>query len=350
MQQSELPCALRLGQGPCVSLARKGAEVREEEARVNPDAVFAAIDLGTNACRLLMAVPDGDGVRIIGSYSASVRLGEGLVAEGALSEAALSRTLAALKECKAHMHRRGVTHVKAIATEACRRASNAEAMIARARDEAGIDLIIVTAAEEAQLAAAGCADLIGDGYDGALVFDIGGGSTELIMVRAGARPEVVTWCSLPIGVVSLAEGHGGRRLSAAAFAPMRSETEAALARERSKLGNGFDAARFHLLGTSGTLTTLAGAKLGLSRYERRRIDGQWLERDEVLSLVERIAASDFEARASIPCIGADRADLILPGVAILSVIMETWPCARLRVADRGLREGLLAQLLDETRA
>ena len=339
----------------------KGPEVRGQKSRVNRDAAgagngsaFAAIDLGTNACRLLVAVPDGGRARIIGSYSASVRLGEGLEREGTLNEAALSRALDALKQCATHMKRLDVGRIKAIATEACRRAGNAGVLVARARVEAGIDLTIVSAEEEAQLAAAGCAELIGDGYDGALVFDIGGGSTELILVRARRedrciRPEVIAWCSVPIGVVALAERFGGRRLPAAAFAPMRADIEAAFARQRAALGGGaFDAARFHLLGTSGTLTTLAGAKLGLVRYDRRRIDGQWLEHAEVRDMVGRLAASDFDERAAIPCIGADRADLILPGVAILSAIMDHWPCARLRVADRGLREGLLAQLMEET--
>ena len=194
--------------------------------------------------------------------------------------------------------------------------------------------------------------MIGDDYDGALVFDIGGGSTELILVRAvreggTVRPEVAAWCSVPIGVVALAERHGGPRLPASAFSPMRAAVESAFARERATLGVEFDTARFHLLGTSGTLTTLTAAKLGLARYDRRRIDGQWLEGADVREMIARLAACDFDARAALPCIGADRADLILPGVAILSAIMDHWPCARLRVADRGLREGLLAQLMEE---
>lgn len=312
--------------------------------------VLAAIDLGTNACRLLIAVPGDKGPRVIGSFSATVRLGEGLTSGGTLSEAALDRTVEALKTCALHMRRHSVTHTRAIATEACRQAANTEHLIARARDEAGIDLIVVSAAEEAQLAVSGCADLIGHEFDGALVFDIGGGSTELILVRrANGHAQVVTWQSLPIGVASLAARHGGCNLAPAAYAPMREEMLSLIAPARAELGSP-EADRFHLLGTSGTLTTLMGAKLGLPRYDRRQIDGQWLERAEAEALIERVAAAEFSERATMSCIGTDRADFILPGCAILSAIMAHWPCGRLRVADRGLREGLLTQLMHEARA
>jgi exopolyphosphatase/guanosine-5'-triphosphate,3'-diphosphate pyrophosphatase len=326
--------------------------MNREKPRINRDppsapGVFAAIDLGTNACRLLVAVPDGAGIRVVGSYSASVRLGEGLARDGAFTEDGISRAVAALKDCAAHMASRGVTRVRAIATEACRRADNANTLIARARIEAGIELEVITPAQEVQLAVAGCADLIGDAYDGALVFDIGGGSTELIVVRrANGGADVTAWCSVPVGVVTLAEKNGGTHLPAWLFAPMRGEMDAILAREYAGLvGHAFEPSRFHLLGTSGTLTTLMAVKLGLFRYDRRRIDGQWLDRAEVEALISRIVALDFDQRAAIPGVGEDRADLILPGLAILSAIMEQWPCARLRVADRGLREGILARLM-----
>ena len=221
--------------------------------------------------------------------------------------------------------------------------------------EAGIRLTIVTPEEEARLAAAGCLQLIGADFEGALIFDIGGGSTELILVRrapadgASVRHDIAAWSSAGIGVVKLAERHGGRELRAASFAAMRAELKPIFASMRAELGADlFDPVRYHLLGTSGTLTTLAGIKLGLKRYERSRIDGQWLNRDEILRISELIASKDFAGRAAIPCIGNDRADLILPGCAILSTIMDNWPCATLRVADRGLREGILIALLRES--
>ena len=197
---------------------------------------------------------------------------------------------------------------------------------------------------------------VGDKYDGALIFDIGGGSTELILVKRDApqgavRHDIVAWSSAPIGVVKLAERHGGRELPAASYPAMCAELKDVFAAMRGELGpDVFDSKRFHLLGTSGTLTTLAGIKLGLRRYERSRIDGQWLKRDDILRISYNIVSKDFPGRATIPCIGTDRADLILPGCAILSAIMENWPCATLRVADRGLREGILIALLRESEA
>ena len=323
--------------------------------------VLGAIDVGTNACRLLVAVPQhGNGVampQVIDSYTASVRLGEGLESQGIITEAALNRTIKALKICSDRLKRNGVTHVRAIATETCRHAKNADALITRARAETGIELVVISPEEEAHLAAEGCLPLIGEDFEGALIFDIGGGSTELILVCANpnkhssedASPfEIAAWASVPIGVVRLAERFGGHDLPASAFAPMRQMVRDALDDVREKLGaNRFDPYNFHLLGTSGTLTTIAGIKLGLQRYVRSRIDGQWLVRGEVLRITDRVVREDFGGRAEIPCIGKDRADLVLPGCAILSAIMEDWPTQHLRVADRGLREGLLLGLLKE---
>jgi len=328
--------------------------------------VLGAIDVGTNACRLLIAVPQrGNGIampRVIDSYTASVRLGEGLERHGIITDAALTRTIEALKICAERLKHNGVTHIRAIATETCRRAKNADALIARARDETGIELAVVSAEEEAQLAAEGCLPLIGRDFAGALIFDIGGGSTELILVKTtvdgriakentlngGKGFEIAAWASVPVGVVRLAERFGGHNLSASAFAPMRQIVRDMLDDVRDDLGADlFDPYNFHLLGTSGTLTTIAGIKLGLARYVRSRIDGQWLARGEVLRITDRVVREDFGGRAKIPCIGKDRADLVLPGCAILSAIMEEWPTQHLRVADRGLREGLLLGLLKE---
>jgi len=336
----------------------QGARAQSDNA-----AVLGAIDVGTNACRLLIAVPErrlnGEAYaaavpRVIDSFTANVRLGESLERTGTITEAALDRTIAALKICAARLARRHVTHVKAIATEACRRAANAQELVRRARTEAGIELTIVTPEEEARLAAAGCLQLIGREFEGALIFDIGGGSTELILVRRDSsrgdmQYDIVAWSSAPVGVVKLAERHGGRDLLASSYPAMRAELDPLFAAMKAELGaDMFDPARYHLLGTSGTLTTLAGIKLGLKRYERSRIDGQWLKRDDIVKISGTIVTRDFPGRAAIPCIGTDRADLILPGCAILDAIMDNWPCDTLRVADRGLREGILIALLRES--
>jgi exopolyphosphatase / guanosine-5'-triphosphate,3'-diphosphate pyrophosphatase len=341
---------------------RRRRGLARSHSHANGTPVLGAIDVGTNACRLLIAVPEHDPSRsaapvprVIDSFTANVRLGESLESTGAITGAALDRTIEALKECAKRLKKRHVTHVKAIATEACRRAANAQDLVNRAEKEAGIHLSIVTPEEEARLAAAGCVQLIGAEFDGALIFDIGGGSTELILVRRTAangspiRHDILAWSSAPVGVVKLAERHGGRELRAATYAAMNAELAEMFAAMRMELEPGlFDPKRFHLLGTSGTLTTLAGIKLGLKRYERSRIDGQWLDRDDILRISDAIVCEDFKGRAAMPCIGTDRADLILPGCAILRAIMDNWPCGTLRVADRGLREGMLIALVRES--
>lgn len=312
--------------------------------------ILAAIDLGTNNCRLLIAAPERRGLRIVDSFSRIVRLGERMAFTGVLSEPAMDRTIAALKICAERIERHQTTRLRAVATAACRLASNARELVERAEKEAGITLDVVTAAEEARLAALGCAPLIGTRYDGALVFDIGGGSTEAIWLRrpprqAGARWEktaLVHFCSVPVGVMTLAEAEGDRSYDQM-YAHML-ERFSVVRREMDDFGS-FAPERYHLLGTSGTVTTLAGVALDLPRYIRARVDGTWHECKRMSSVVNRLTKMDRTARTALGCIGEERADLILPGCAIYSAIQTLWPCARLRVADRGLREGILRDLM-----
>jgi exopolyphosphatase/guanosine-5'-triphosphate,3'-diphosphate pyrophosphatase len=312
--------------------------------------VLAALDLGTNNCRLLIARPTASGeFRIVDSFSRILRLGEGVSRSGELCPEAIERTIAALKVCSERIRKSGATHVRAIATAACRGARNAGVLVARAEKEAGIDLKIVTSDEEARLAAVGCAPLIGADYEGALIFDIGGGSTEIIWMRrrADGVPEIVLSSSMAIGVVTLAEAHASD-----AYETMRLSLIAELAPVRSAMDakHGFDPARHHLLGTSGTVTTLAAIALGLTRYDRARVDASWHDCRDILNVVDGLVRLDHTARAAIGCVGADRADLILPGCAIFAAIHALWPCERLRVADRGLREGMLRELMLESAA
>ena len=309
--------------------------------------IFAAIDLGTNNCRLLIAkAASGGSFRVIDSFSRIVRLGEGLSETGRLSPTAIARTVAALKVCAEHLSSKRVTHLRAIATEACRQAENASELVERVREETGIELDIVTADEEARLAALGCAPLIGRRYDGALVFDIGGGSTELIWTRKrDAAAETLASVSLDAGVVTLSERLGAERSLAdylAAVKPLFTK-----ARREIEKTLPLDIPAHHLLGTSGTVTTLAGIALGLPRYERARVDASWHLCDDILAVVERLSGMDRTARTAQPCIGEERADLVLPGCAIFSAIHAEWPCAELRVADRGLRDGMLRELMAE---
>ncbi|MDE2184383.1 MAG: Ppx/GppA family phosphatase [Alphaproteobacteria bacterium] len=311
---------------------------------------MAALDLGTNNCRLLIASPSREGaIRIVASFSRIVRLGEGVARTGVLSEAAMDRTVAALKVCAEYMERHAVRHVRAIATEACRQAANTQLLIDRAAREAGITLTVVTAAEEARLAAIGCAPLIGGDYDGALVFDIGGGSTETIWLRQeDGKASLAHFASISLGVMSLAEANGG---DVGRYAVMRDamlERFVDIRREMDRKAL-FDPRRHHLLGTSGTVTTLAGIALKLRRYVRARVDGSWHSCADILKVIDELVALDRRSRAALGCVGEERADLIIPGCAIFSAIQTVWPCDRLRVADRGLREGILRELVAEVR-
>jgi exopolyphosphatase/guanosine-5'-triphosphate,3'-diphosphate pyrophosphatase len=307
------------------------------------------LDLGSNNCRLLIARPaGGGGFRVVDSFSRIVRLGEGVARTGKLSDVAIARTLSALAVCAEHIRASGATHVRAIATAAARGADNAQELVARACAESGIALEIVSAEEEARLAAIGCAPLIGRFYAGALVFDIGGGSTEIIwMRREGQEARIVRAASVPVGVVGLAEEMAGVEMDSASFDAMRARMIARLSRVREEMDwiAPFAREAHHLLGTSGTVTTLAAVALGLSRYVRARVDASWHDCADILALIDRLIALDHAGRVAIGPIGSDRADLVLPGCAIFAGIQALWPCAQLRVADRGLREGMLRELL-----
>ena len=312
---------------------------------------YAAIDLGTNNCRLLIARPARAGFRVFDGFSRLVRLGEGVGASGVLSEAAMARTVDALGICARKMSQRGVTRARAIATEACRRAANRDVFLARVADETGIALDIISSREEARLALMGCLPLLDADALRALVVDIGGGSTELLWLRCnGAGPhEVTAWTSLPCGVVSLAEAHGGDRVPRDAYEAMVERVRALLApfEAANGLGREIAAGGVQMLGTSGTVTTIAGVFLDLPRYNRARVDGLWLRFADIEATSARLRALDYAARAAIPSVGPRRADLVVAGCAILEAIQRAWPVGRLRVADRGLREGMLVGMMGD---
>jgi exopolyphosphatase/guanosine-5'-triphosphate,3'-diphosphate pyrophosphatase len=312
---------------------------------------YAALDLGTNNCRLLIARPQGEGFAVVDAFSRIVRLGEGLAANGRLSDAAIERTLSALKVCADKLKRRNVLLSRSVATEACRRATNGEAFIARAYEETGIHLDIISAEEEARLAVLGCHVLIEPGDDPALIFDIGGGSTELVLVDTRPTiPTVLDWHSAPWGVVSLTEhvGHqGGRTERLDAYAQMRAIVAESFAGFAARLPQGIERPR--LLGTSGTVTTLASVHLGLSHYDRAQVDGLIVPAASMRRISQDLSAMDLTERATLPCIGTERADLVVAGCAILETIMDLWPAERLGVADRGIREGILRRLMGKER-
>jgi exopolyphosphatase/guanosine-5'-triphosphate,3'-diphosphate pyrophosphatase len=315
-------------------------------------AAYAALDLGTNNCRLLVARPIREGFRVIDAFSRIIRLGEGMAASGRLGEAAIGRAIEALSICRDKMRNRGVTRSRLIATEACRSAENGMEFRARVQGEVGLELEIVDRETEAKLAAMGCTPLMDPEAEGVILFDIGGGSSEI--VRLGRNrpanggppsPQICGWASLPVGVVSLAERYGGVKVDRALYDAMATEVEQHVRRFAAEHCGGLDLTKTHLLGTSGTVTTIAGLHLQLKRYDRRQVDGCWMVDTQVKIVLDDLCGMSYEERVASPCIGAERADLVLAGCAILEAIRRVFPCERLRVADRGLREGMLVELM-----
>ncbi|TNB46353.1 Ppx/GppA family phosphatase [Martelella lutilitoris] len=315
--------------------------------------LYAALDLGTNNCRLLIAQPTRHHqFRVVDGFSRIVRLGEGLAATGSLSPEAMDRAVEALSLCAAKLKGRSVRRMRLIATEACRAADNGDAFLKRVRHETGLELEIINRETEARLAVSSCASLIGRETRSAVLFDIGGGSSEIAVIRLGENRSqrianhISHWTSLPVGVVTLSERYGGHNVTPAIFEDMVAEVTALLGDFHCpEVEGGADDDGFHLIGTSGTVTTLAGVHLDLPRYDRRKVDGIWLSNDEVSAMQDKLLSWDFAGRAANPCIGPDRADLVLAGCAILEAIRRRWPAQRMRVADRGLREGILTDMM-----
>jgi exopolyphosphatase/guanosine-5'-triphosphate,3'-diphosphate pyrophosphatase len=314
---------------------------------------YAALDLGTNNCRLLIATPSGSGFRVVEAFSRIVRLGEGLSLTGKLHPDAMDRAVDALKVCADKIRRRQVRRLRAVATQACRSAVNGAEFVRRVEVETGLRLTVIEPAEEARLSVAGCANLIDRDCDAALVIDVGGGSTELswLDLRSGGR-EVKAWLSIPVGVVTLAERFPepeGADLAWYEAMVDHVRGHVAAFTDAEPLRPLFETGKAHLIGTSGAITSLAGLHLGLKRYDRNRVDGLWLTRGDCSTAAERLRALGHGGRAAEPCIGPDRADLVLAGAAILDAVQSVWPCERVRVADRGLREGILLSLMREKR-
>jgi len=357
---------------------KKDAKSQKTNKRGQKNHVYAALDLGTNNCRLMIAKPDRDSFKVLDAFSRVVRLGEGVEENNSLSDAAMDRAVAALKICADKMAKRRVTRARAIATEACRRAINGAEFVERVYNETGLSLDVIGAGDEARLAVAGCAPLFDTQRDCLLVFDIGGGSTEIVWIDLAHTPkgrrrdillgvapknvdkatidqeirvlaESARWTSLPVGVVTLAEKYKSISNEQERFDAMRAFTNELIA---PFAADGAGATpdrlqRMQLLGTSGTITTLAGVHLNLPRYNRVKVDGLWIGRTDLSGVINQLIGMDRVERATIPCIGDDRAELVISGSSILSAIMDHWPTEKLRVADRGLREGLLYGLMNQ---
>ncbi|AXK41664.1 Ppx/GppA phosphatase family protein [Erythrobacter aureus] len=312
---------------------------------------YAALDLGTNNCRLLIARPSGENFTVIDAFSRVVRLGEGLAASGKLSDEAMERTVAALHVCAEKLRRRNVRLARSVATEACRRASNGEAFIERVQRETGIMLDIISAQEEARLAVLGCHVLLEEGNGPAIIFDIGGGSTELVLVQPGEKvPRILDWLSVPWGVVSLTDMVDGTDESEHSrldrYVQMRRTVGRSFAEFAERIReHTFAPDPIRLLGTSGTVTTLASLHLELPQYDRRAVDGLIVPSLAMRDISTRLSRMSASERKRLPCIGDDRANLVIAGCAILESILDIWPAEQLGVADRGIREGILRSLI-----
>ena len=312
-------------------------------------AVYGALDLGTNNCRMMIASPIPGGLRVIESFSRIVRLGEGLRATGRLGEAAVERTIRALHICAERLRRRRVDRVRCIGTEACRKAANTDAFFQRVADETGLILEAISAEEEATLTLGGCGPLLDRTMPRGLVFDIGGGSTELswIDTAGDGPPRALGFVTMGMGVVNLAEEFGTDRIEPLAFEEIVARVDAEIAGFDATHGIGRAVAEgtVQMLGTSGTVTTLGGVHLGLPRYDRSQVDGMVIDFDDLFTASAHLTALDYQGRAANPCIGRQRADLVVVGCAILEAICRRWPVGRLRIADRGVREGLLLAMM-----
>ena len=315
---------------------------------------YAALDLGTNNCRLLIARPSGRDFTVIDAFSRVVKLGEELTTTGRLSDDAMERTMSALAICAEKLRRRNVRLARSVATEACRRASNGEAFIERVRRETGIALDIISAEEEARLAVLGCHILLEAGDGPAVIFDIGGGSTELVLLEPGEKiPQIIDWQSVPWGVVSLTDSVGsieGKDLTPkearlARYAEMRRVVSESFEPFAQRIADAAKCEDIRLLGTSGTVTTLASLHLELPHYDRKAVDGLIVPSTSMRDISERLSGMSPEERSELPCIGQDRADLVVAGCAILESILDLWPAQRLGVADRGIREGILRSMM-----
>lgn len=318
--------------------------------------IFAALDLGTNNCRLLMAQQNADASwRVVDGFSRIVRLGEGLAHTGRLSEGAMSRAYQALAACAQRIEAREPIAIGCVATQACRAASNGQMFLNRVEQDLGLKFDVISPEEEARLSVLGCASLLEREVEHAMIVDIGGGSTEISWVSptavldAGLTPPIISWGTSPIGVVTLAEDESepdgaGRQDWYEALVTRLAETISQVG-DAQHLRQAFAEGRGHIIGTSGTVTSLAGVYLDLPRYNRARVDGMWFDVKDCRATIAGLLLQSREQRAENACIGKDRADLVVIGGAIFDAVLRVWPADRIRVADRGLREGVLMRLM-----
>ena len=337
---------------------RRGQRKRRRRRRAK---TYAALDLGTNNCRLLIARPTEEGFRVIDSYSKVVRLGAGLQSSGRLSEHSMDLAVQAIDVCAKKMKTKNVKRWRCVATQACRAADNCDEFLARVKAETGIGLEIISPRVEARLSVMGCVNLIDLEKDVALVVDIGGGSTELSWVDVRTlrenggllkayRPPISAWTSLPVGVVTLSERVPEHEDRETWYEDLKQVVRDTIKSKQAdtRFTNVFKAGKGHIIGTSGTITSLAGIYQKLPYYQRDKVDGSTMLASDAISICRHMGSVSYEERAKEPCIGEDRAKLLVAGCAITDVLCELWPSEQIRVADRGLREGILMGLMQRS--
>jgi exopolyphosphatase/guanosine-5'-triphosphate,3'-diphosphate pyrophosphatase len=315
------------------------------------DLILAAVDIGTSNCRLLVARTDQLEFHVIDSFSRVVRLGEGIEETNILSDCAIDRTIEALEVCAEKMSKNRVTCSRVVATEACRKAKNSDEFVDRVKSEMGISIEIITSQEEAELAFLGCSPLFDKKSDNTMVFDIGGGSTELIWTSKcnDQSMQSIQSVSVPVGVINLKDKYGGDRFDGGIYEDMIASCISSFDKFTAldDIVNKIDVGIVELLGASGTVTTLAAIHLGLKRYSRDRVDGVFLQFSDLKKITRSLSKMSFKERSDQACIGRERADLMVPGCAILEAICGKFPIGSLRVADRGVREGILLKLIQK---
>ena len=323
---------------------------KQSANRSSRSPIYGALDLGTNNCRLLLASRARQGFRILDAFSRIVRLGEGVNKSGVMTDEAMDRTIEALKVCAEKIKRRGVTHMRSVATEACRLAENSNEFVNRVWDETGIAIDVITAEEEARLAVIGCQGVFDKAAKKVIVFDIGGGSTEITAIERveGGKYRLIDWASIPFGVVRLSESIEGGARNMDDYKNVISDINAHLGEFSKDLGlsKDIDAGHVQLVGSSGTVTTLAAIHIGLDVYDRKQVDGLSLNSNDIRDLSRDIAKMDYQERINVGCIGEERADLVVGGCAIFEGLLSLWPTEKVYIADRGIREGVLRSLME----
>lgn len=312
----------------------------------NPGPYFAAIDLGSNSCRLLICTPTSTGLEVVEAFSRVVRLSEGLPRTGVMSQAAMDRVLVVLEQSAKRLRRFTPHYLDCVATEACRTAKNTDPFLRRIKENIGFDFRVISQEEEARLTVEGISSLLDPSYPYALVFDVGGGSTEVVLLQQNteAPNEVVDWMSLPVGVVSITEIE--KPDCATSYLRVVSSLKETLLKFGAphNISDLIQKNQIQLIGSSGTATTAAALHLDLHYYDRQRIDGQTLTFEDVERVIKNIQMMSFEERVQHPCIGPERADLVLGGMAIFEGLAKAWPIGRVTVADRGVRDGLIKKM------